>query len=51
MYRDAQKNIDILDKRRVEVPFKFCNRLISKYQIELNKGKGVISPEDAFIIL
>lgn len=35
----------------IRIPFKFAARLIEKYEVELDKGFAVITPESAFIVI
>lgn len=45
------KIIEELEKRTVEVPFKYCHRLIKDYAVDIKLGKAIVTPNDAFVVL
>ena len=51
VYEEQIKELKELDKRRLIVPFKFCSRLMDKFDVIIKKGKAQINPSCSFIII
>lgn len=45
------KELLILENRKINIPFKYCSRLFSKYQVPINKGFCEIRADNALIVL
>jgi DNA primase large subunit len=44
-------NPDKEEEERIKVPFKFCARLLEKYEVKLENGYAIVTPDNVLIVI